>query len=119
MSWRDDMDARLQRWAEYVTVGDGSGYASTNVLHANWSPPTPGQRPTLKVCSPTDARQTARALKRLHVKLQQVALVHYVKKGPIVWQAEQLQCQADTVRTRVERLHAALLGELCNIPVSE
>jgi DNA-directed RNA polymerase specialized sigma24 family protein len=108
------MEARLQRWAEYVTVGDGSGYAATNVLHEDWSPPSPGQRPTLKVCTPTDARETARAVNRLHEKMQHVAVVHYIKRGPVWWQAEQLQCQPDTVHQRVERLHAALLAELCN-----
>lgn len=110
------MHDRLLRWADWLTVGDGSGYATVCVLHENWSPPTAGQRPTMKVArSQAEARATHRAIAALPVKLQATAWVHYVKKGSIADQALELQCQPDTVLDRVERLHRALLQGLCNI----
>ena len=109
------IEARLQRWAEWRAVGDGSGYPSVCVLHENWSPPSPGQRPMMKVAAHNDAPQTDRALRRLPAKWLDLALVHYVKKGALEWQGEQLGCMPDTVLDRVERLHRLLAREFCDI----
>lgn len=102
------------RWADWLNVGDGSGYPTVSVLHESWSPPSPGQTATIKASSATDARQTHLALLRLTIKLQRVAFVHYIKRGCIEHQAAELGCQPNTVHQRVERLHAALGAELCN-----
>lgn len=69
----------------------------------------------MKVAPANDAPATDRALRRLHEKWLVLALVHYVKRGSIEWQAEQLECQPGTVLARVERLHCKLLKECCNI----
>ena len=109
------IEARLQRWAEWVAVGDASGYATVCVLHESWSPPTPGQRPMLKVGASSDVRQTHRAVGRLQPKLRNTVVAHYVTKGSIEHQATLLDCQPDTVHDRVERAHRALAGEFCNL----
>ena len=47
MPARDErIEARLQRWARWVTVGDGSGFPTMSVLHREWTPPSPGTTPT-------------------------------------------------------------------------
>lgn len=109
------IEARLLRWAEYVSVGDGNGYASVSVLHENWSPPTPGQTPMPKVRHAAfDVMQTHRAIGRLPLKLSNAVVAHYVIKGSVDHQAELLQCAADTVHGRIERAHQLLAREFCN-----
>ncbi len=103
------IEARLQRWAQWVQVGDGSGYPVTSVLHPSWMPPSPGVTPTLKVAAGSDVRETHRAVGRLPIKLANAVLVHYVIKGSIAEQAVRLECEEVTVHARVERAHRALL----------
>lgn len=114
---RDDrIEAMLQAWAEYVSVGDGSGYPSVSVLHKSWMPPTPGRTPTIKVARfSLDAARIEAALRELGTKWWRVAMVHYVKRGSIAWQAEQLDCQPGTVYARVELLHARLAATFCKM----
>lgn len=95
------MEARLQRWAQYVTVGDGSGYAAINTLHEDWSPPTPGMTPTLKASPASDVRQTHRAIEQLSLRLRNTVAVHYCLRLPIAQQAERLDCGRSTVYLRV------------------
>jgi DNA-directed RNA polymerase specialized sigma24 family protein len=104
----DRIEMRLVRWAEYVTVGDGSGYPSKSVLHDSWMPPTPGTTTTLKVAAPTDARQTHRAIGFLSRRLANTVVMHYVLKPAIDEQAERLGCAIPTVYTRVEQAHRQL-----------
>lgn len=114
------IEARLQRWAQAVTVGDGSGYPSVSVLHKDWLPPSPGVTPTLKVsAASSDVRETHRAIGRLSQRLANTLVVHYCLKGPIDEQAARLGCVRQTVYERVESAHkqlAALLAErsFCN-----
>lgn len=107
------IEMRLVRWAEYVTVGDGSGYPSKSVLHKSWMPPTQGTSSTLKVSAPTDARQTHRAIGFLSLRLANTVVMHYVLKPPIDEQAERLGCKIPTVYTRVEQAHRQLQQLLC------
>jgi DNA-directed RNA polymerase specialized sigma24 family protein len=112
------IEARLLRWAEAVTIGDASGYASVCTLHESWSPPVAGQRPTLKVGVASDVGETHRAIGRLSLRLRNAIVVHYCIKGPVARQAELMECAPDTVHDRIERAHHALLGilqEFCNI----
>jgi DNA-directed RNA polymerase specialized sigma24 family protein len=114
-----DIEARLQRWAQYVTVGDGSGYAAINTLHEDWSPPTPGMTPTLKATSASDVRQTHRAIEQLSLRLRNTVAVHYCLRLPVDQQAERLDCSRSTVYLRIfeaqRQLRALLSRTFCNM----
>lgn len=113
MPARDDaIEARLQRWAQWVTAGDGSGYPAVNVLDRSWMPPSPGTTPTLKVAASSDVRQTHRALERLSVRLRNTVVVHYCHKVPLAEQARRLECAESTVVARVALVHRLLRVEL-------
>jgi DNA-directed RNA polymerase specialized sigma24 family protein len=113
------IEARLNRWADAVIIGDGSGYASVCVLHESWSPPTPGQRPILKSSPASDAGQTHRAIGMLSLRLRNAVVARYIYGGTVAEQAARMDCAPETVRDRIERAHAALMGilaEFCNNP---
>ena len=118
-----DIHERLLAWAQYVTVGDGTGYPAMSVLHPQWQPPTPGTTPNMKVSAPSSARQTHRAIAKLKPKSRDALVMHYVKRLPMDQQAEQLGCAAPTVYLRVRtarhELHALLTDApqqtFCNI----
>lgn len=113
-----EIEARLLRWAQAVTVGDGAGYPVKCVLHEDWSPPGNGITPTMKVAPASDVRETHRAIATLGGHLRDTVVVHYVYKGTLAEQALRLECQPDTVLDRIERAHRAIrqaLGSFCNI----
>jgi DNA-directed RNA polymerase specialized sigma24 family protein len=106
MPARDEaVEARLQRWAQWVTAGDGSGFPAMSVLHPSWQPPSPGTTPTLKVGSNNDAQQTHRALKQLSLRLRNTVVVHYCHKVPLAEQARRLECAESTVTARIGLIH--------------
>lgn len=111
------IEARLQRWAEACTVGDGSGYPMMSVLHPNWSPPGGGVVPSIKVAKVSDVLQTAWAVDQLSYKLHHAVIVHYCKRGPIEQQCEELGCERPTLYARIEAAHARL-GELLGQPTA-
>lgn len=102
------IEARLQRWAAAVTLGDGSGYPATCVLHAEWQPPAPGQTPTLKSAPASDVRATHRALERLSMRLRNTIAVHYCLRLSLAEQALRLQCGESTIHARIEQAHREL-----------
>jgi DNA-directed RNA polymerase specialized sigma24 family protein len=106
------IERRLQEWAQWLKVGDGSGYATKSTLHPEWSPPTPGMTPTLKVSAPSTARQTHRAISLLSVRLANTLVLHYVTNLSVVDQAERLQCTPQTIEQRIWTAHRKLLGLL-------
>ena len=106
------IEARLQRWAQWVTVGDGSGFPTMSVLHREWTPPSPGTTPTLKVSASSDVRQTHRALEQLSLTLKNTVVVHYIHRVPLAEQARRLGCAESTVTARIPRIHAQLRGLL-------
>jgi DNA-directed RNA polymerase specialized sigma24 family protein len=108
------IEARLQRWAEWVQVGDGSGYPCRSVLHEDWLPPSQGITPVPKLLrAGNDGPQTHRALGKLSsATLRNTVVVHYVHRWPLQQQAEYLGCAVDTVHDRVERVHRELRGLL-------
>jgi len=113
-----EMEARLQRWAHGVTVGDGSGFPVMSVIHPEWQPPSPGVTPTLKVSAGSDVRETHRAIAQLSARLVATLVAHYVLRPPIGQQALMLDCSTATVYLRVERAHrrlAEVLGSFCNM----
>ncbi|HMY99245.1 MAG TPA: hypothetical protein PLU79_06290 [Burkholderiaceae bacterium] len=108
----DAMESRLQRWAEWMELGETCGYSRTNVLHESWSPPAPGRAPTPRVVRGTDARDTHRAICTLSMRLQETLHAVYVRRLRGEFAAQQLECSAETVPQRVReakrRIAAAL-----------
>lgn len=106
------IEQRLQQWAQWLTVGDGSGYPTKSPLHPMWSPPSAGITPTMKVGAPSNARQTHRAVQALSERLQRTLMLHYVKHQSVAQVAEQLQCLPQTVDQRIWVAHRMLLVAL-------
>jgi DNA-directed RNA polymerase specialized sigma24 family protein len=123
MAMIEAIDLRLWRWGEAVkNGGDGSGYPIKSTLHEDWSPPSPGMTPSMKVVPASDARQTHGLVRCLSPKQQASLIAHYVKRMTHQQAAEAMQCQPDTVKDRIEAAHreiARMLDsnglELCNI----
>lgn len=112
---RDEVvERRLRVWAQWLMVGDGSGYPSMSTLHPDWSPPSPGTTPTMKVGASSSARETHRLVGLLSERLQATLLLHYCTNLPVAEQALRLGCQADTVHKRVQVAHKLLQGVLRN-----
>ena len=102
------IEARLQRWAQWLNVGDGSGYPVISVLHPEWQPPSPGITPTMKSVAGGDERSTHRAVARMSQRLANTLVVHYVMRLPVATQAERLGCTEGTVHARVDLAHRML-----------
>lgn len=98
----DRIEALLIEWAQWLTVGDGSGYATMSVLHVDWSPPAPGATPSLKVYRPQRAAQLHAQILQLSQRLQDTLAVHYVMRLPVAEQARRLECAESTVHSRVQ-----------------
>lgn len=116
------IEQRLLRWAEWLKSGDGSGYPVKSVLHEDWSRPSPGITPTMKVAPANDAGSTHRLVRRLSERMQHTLLAHYVMRLTDAQAAMVLECRPDTVQARIEAAHRALMGladaqarEFCNI----
>jgi hypothetical protein len=118
---RDEaMHQLLLAWAQWLRVGDGSGYPTMSVLHEDWTPPSPGVVPTLKVAAPNGARRTDRVLRGMSRTLYVTALVHYCYPSmTVAKQADRLGCCERTVYSRVEQvqvlLREALEPQFCNM----
>jgi DNA-directed RNA polymerase specialized sigma24 family protein len=120
MARRADIEARLQRWAQVVTVGDGSGFPAVNVLDRSWSPPSPGTTPTLKVAKQGDAAETHSAIRQLSMRLRNTVVAHYCLKLGAAEHAERVGCAPSTVHARIDEAHRQLAAALhapifCNI----
>lgn len=95
--------------------GDGSGYPTMSVLHQDWSPPSPGQTPTLKVSmSSGEAMRMHAAIAALPMRSRNTLVVHYCQRLTIEQQAAALGCQPDTVKNRIEVLHRTL-AHVCGL----
>jgi DNA-directed RNA polymerase specialized sigma24 family protein len=100
------MHQRLQAWAQWRMVGDGSGYPVMSVLHPNWSPPAPGTTPTMKTSrAPLEVRETDRVVARMSERMQKTLLLVYGL--PALTQAERARRLGVAERTVVERVEAA------------
>lgn len=117
-----EIEARLQRWAQAVTVGDGSGYPSMSVIHPNWMPPTKGSTPTIKVSrGGADVQATHQAIGRLSVKQRDAVCLHYAYRLSTAAHAERVGRAERTVRDRLDAARRALAahwseGSFCNMP---
>jgi DNA-directed RNA polymerase specialized sigma24 family protein len=107
---RDDaMHQLLLAWAQWVTVGDGSGYPTMSVLHADWSPPSPGTTPTMKVTAPSSARRTHRVVHSWSARLRDTVMVYYCCPTLTVAEmGQRLGCGPSTVHERIAQAHVLL-----------
>lgn len=118
----EDVEARLQRWATAVSVGDGSGYPSMSVIHPNWMPPTKGSKPMLKsVRGGHDVQATHRSIGQLSLKQRDAVCLHYVYRLSTGLHAERAGCAERTVRERLDAARRALAamwsaGPVCKLP---
>ena len=112
-----EIEARLLRWAEWRKVGDGSGYPVKSVLHEDWSPPSSGMVPGMKVVPASDAKQTGRAVARLSERLQATVVVHYIRRLSGAAAAGELKCKPDTIQARIEQAHRELAQMLSNCDI--
>lgn len=108
------IDDALRRWAAWAD-GDGSGvgYPAMSVLHPDWSPPSPGQTPTMRTAPHgSDVHATNQALRALSIRSQATVELHYRRRDnrrlTLSEQGLLLGCQPDTVTKRVEAIHRAL-----------
>jgi len=108
MSRIDWVELRLKDWAQWLMIGDGSGYSSKCTLHPEWSPPTPGTTPTMKVSAASHVPETHRAIKMLSERLQQTLVLVYCTNLSQEDQAIRLACQVGTVKARVWTAHREL-----------
>lgn len=102
------VERRLLEWAQWLKVGDGSGYPSMSMLHEAWTPPTKGMVPTMKAAPASSARATHRAIGRLSTRLANTLVVHYVLNLSVADQAAKLECEQRTVHARVEQAQRML-----------
>ena len=103
-----EIEARLQRWAQALTCGDGNGYPAMSVIHIDWMPPSPGTTPTMKTASVSDVRSTHAAVQRLSPKMRATIVAVYLLHMSASDAGLVLECQADTVLDRIERAHRVL-----------
>jgi len=107
---RDEaMHQLLLAWAQWVTVGDGSGYPTMSVLHEDWSPPSPCTTPTMKVAAPSSARRTHRAMQGWSARMRDTVMLYYCL--PSITVAEmgvRLGCAERTVHERIAQAHVLL-----------
>lgn len=122
MARDEQIHLRLLEWAQWRKAGDGSGYPTMSVLHEDWSPPSPGLTPTMKVAAPSSARQTHLAVQTLSARLRNTLAVHYLANLPIAEQAMRLECAEATVYARIDEVHRQLRAllmarqnDFCNI----
>ncbi len=113
---RDEaMHLLLLDWAQWVMVGNGSGYPTMSVIHPDWSPPSPGVTPTMKVSAPSSARRINREMAKWSARLRNtVVLVYCIPGMTLDEKARLLGCAVRTVNERIALAHVALreaLGE--------
>lgn len=112
---------RLQRWSQWVTVGDTSGFPTMSVLHENWTPPAGMVSPTMRVSDLSDVRATHAAIGSLSQRLANTVVVCYCFKHSPSEQAAKLDCAERTVRARVLQAHRLIARWLedrgfCKLP---
>lgn len=103
------IEARLIRWAQACTVGDGAGYPAMSTLHPNWGRPPTGMRPAPKTASiGSDVMETHEAIGSLSRRERNAVVVHYVMRGAVADQCERLQCAQSTLYARIDSAHRGI-----------
>lgn len=110
----DRIHTRLQAWATWRTVGDGSGYSTVNTLHESWSPPTPGRTPTLKTSGGNaEVLRTDAAVRQLSERMQSTVWLVYCRPAmPRAEMAGLLGCAVTTITGRIDEAHRRVAAEL-------
>lgn len=109
-----EIEDMLRVWAAGVRVVNGDGFPTMSVLHPNWSPPSPGQTPTLKTFSRGQlVERVHEAIARLSVRSRNTVVVVYASgQLTAAEQALRLDCQVKTLEKRVEAIHRELAASL-------
>ena len=110
---RDEaMHVRLVEWAQWRRVGDGSGYPTMSVLHEDWSPPSPGVTPTMKVSTSVSVHVTHRAMASWSGRMRNTILMEgqwFKTKAEAVKEANKVLASAlRSARARVEDLESVV-----------
>lgn len=112
----DDIDARLRRWAEWLSGGDGSGYPARNILDPSWMPPDGQPRGSIMHSAPpTDAGETHAIIMAdgyLSDTRRATLSAVYLLRMTHTQAAVVLDCSPRTVADRIERIQAALAATL-------
>ena len=105
-----EIEIALLEWAQWLRAGNGDGYARRNVLHPEWSPPSPGMTPTMAVTYSSAAQTTHRQVEQLSVRLRNTVVVHYCVPGlTLEEQCKRLEGIApSTLAARIEHVHRQL-----------
>lgn len=107
------MHQLLLAWAQWLRVGDGSGYPTMSVLHEDWTPPAPGIRPAMKSSRPSAARHTHRIVCQWSATLRATVFVHYCFPAlTVAEQAQRVGCAPRTVHDRIAVAHRLLARAL-------
>jgi DNA-directed RNA polymerase specialized sigma24 family protein len=112
---RDEaMHRLLLEWAQWVMVGNGSGFPSMSVLHPNWSPPSPGTTPAFKTSGASaELLRVHRIVCAMSERMRQTVWLVYCYRnlGPV--EVARRLCVAEgTVHKRIELAHRVLLAKL-------
>jgi DNA-directed RNA polymerase specialized sigma24 family protein len=105
----DEIDGLLWLWMEELKVGDGSGYPTKSTLHEDWSPPSPGVTPTMKVSRGGSCGIGALVVK-LPASLRATLAAKYYLRMTDREAAAALSCAEATVGQRIVRAHQLLAG---------
>lgn len=108
----DRIELMLIEWAQWLQIGDGSGYSTMSVLHPDWSPPSPGITPTMKTVRNSSVIKVHAAVCALSMRMANTLVVHYCKRMSLAEQAAELGCSVSTVTARVARAHLELRPSL-------
>ncbi len=109
-----EIEDMLRIWASMARGGVGDGYPAMSVLHPNWSPPPPGQTPTMRTGGqPAMVKRVHEAIGQLSLRSRNTVVVVYASGAlPAVEQAERLGCQVKTLEKRVDAIHRELAALL-------
>ena len=105
----EEIDRLLWLWAEQLKVGDGSGYPTKSTLHEDWSPPSPGVTPTMKVAG-RGLTGIGKHVDQLPDSVKATVVAKYLLRMSDRDAAAVLACAEATVGQRIVRAHQMLAG---------
>lgn len=114
MARDESMHRLLLEWAQWVMVGNGSGFPTMSVLHENWSPPSPGTLPAFKTSGASaDVRAAHRIIAGMSERMRETVILVYCYRNLGAMEVSmRLGVGQDTVHKRIEAAHRLLLQKL-------